>query len=312
RRHYFGLLPPSISHEGYSDKPGYSYWDDFWALIGYEDAAYLARELGKGEAAVRFEAQRDEFRRELLASLQASAERHGVRFLPGAADRGDFDATSTTIALAPGRERATLPPDLLQGTFERYYDEFRARREGRREWKVYTPYELRAVGTFVRLGWRERAHELLQFFLADRRPAAWNQWAEVVSRVPRQPHFIGDMPHAWIASDFIRSVLDCFAYERRPDRTLVLAAGVPAAWLEGEGIEIDRLNTAFGRLGYRLKKQKGLELEVWGDAPPGGFVLPWPLSTAAGSARIDGRPVRWDGRELVIPKSPSRVSIDLK
>lgn len=309
RRHYFGLLPPSISHEGYSDKPAYSYWDDFWALIGYQDAAYLARALDEPEAAARFEAQRDEFRQDLMASLSASAERHGVQFLPGAADRGDFDPTSTTIALAPGRERATLPSTLLQGTFERYYEEFLARREGRRQWQVYTPYELRAVGSFVRLGWRERAQELLQFFLADRRPAAWNQWAEVVSRVPRQPHFIGDMPHAWVASDFIRSALDCFAYERPEDGALVLAAGVPAAWLAGDGIRIDELRTTFGTIGYALRLGRQLELEVWGDSPAGGFVLPWPLAAGAGGARIDGKAIRWDGRELEIPKAPSRVSI---
>ncbi len=312
RRHYFGLLPPSISHEGYSDKPAYSYWDDFWALIGYQDAAYLARALDEPEAAARLEAQRDEFRRELMASLRASAEHHGIPFLPGAADRGDFDPTSTTIALAPGRERATLPPELLESTFERYYEEFRARRDGRRQWQVYTPYELRSVGTFVRLGWRERAQELLQFFLGDRRPAAWNQWAEVVARVPREPHFIGDMPHAWVASDFIRSALDCFAYERPEDQALVLAAGVPEAWLAGEGIRVDQLRTTAGQLGYALRLERRLELDVWGDAPAGGFVLPWPLAAAAGAARIDGKPVRWDGRELRIPQAPSRVSIALK
>jgi len=312
RRQFFGLLPPSISHEGYSDKPAYAYWDDFWGLIGYQDAVYLARVLGERAAETRLEAQRDEFQRELLTSLRASASEHAVGFLPGAADRGDFDPTSTTIALAPGRERATLPADLLQGTFERYYEDFRERRAGRRAWQVYTPYELRSVGSFVRLGWRARAQELLEFFLADRRPAAWNQWAEVISRLPRQPHFIGDMPHAWVASDFIRSILDCFAYERPEDQALVIAAGIPPAWLEGDGIRIDHLNTSSGRMGYALRidlrKRVRLELEIWGDAPPGGFVLPWPLPSAGETAYIDAKPVRWDGRELRIP-SPSHVSI---
>ncbi|MEO8925138.1 MAG: hypothetical protein ABI330_20325, partial [Caldimonas sp.] len=41
RRAYFGLMPPSISHEGYSDKPAYSYWDDFWAYAGYRSAVEL-------------------------------------------------------------------------------------------------------------------------------------------------------------------------------------------------------------------------------------------------------------------------------
>src|SRR5690348_7582437 len=101
KRHLSGLLPPSISHEGYSDKPAYSYWDDFWALIGYEDAAWVAEVLGQTEAHARIAPQRDEFRRELIASVRESAAHHGVSYVPGSADRGDFDATSTTIALAP-------------------------------------------------------------------------------------------------------------------------------------------------------------------------------------------------------------------
>jgi len=67
------------------------------------------------------------------------------------AELGDFDATSTTIALSPGGEQARLPEPLLLNTFERYWREFVQRRDGKREWKDYTPYELRTVGSFVRL-----------------------------------------------------------------------------------------------------------------------------------------------------------------
>ena len=62
------------------------------------------------------------------------------------------------------------------------------------------------------------------------RPAGWWQWAEVVGREARKPRFLGDMPHGWVASDGIRSVLDLLAYEHDADSSLVLAHGVPAAW----------------------------------------------------------------------------------
>ncbi len=309
RRAYFGLMPPSISHEGYSDKAAYSYWDDFWALIGYQDAAFLAEVLERDEAA-RLRAQRDEFRRELHASIRASVEQHRIDYLPGAADRGDFDATSTTIALAPGRERTALPNELLVATFERYYRDFAARHAGARDWDVYTPYELRNVGAFVRLGWRERAGELLDFFLNDRRPRAWNQWAEVIGKNPREPRFIGDMPHSWVASDFIRAALDCFVYLRADDQALVLAAGLPAQWLTGEGIAVRDLRTPYGSLSYSLGVRERLELEVRGATPPGGFVLPWPLAGKGGVARVNGARVRWNGSVLELP-GPSRASVEL-
>jgi hypothetical protein len=87
---------------------------------------------------------------------------------------------------------------------------------GRRAWRDYTPYELRTVGALVRLGQPDRAHAMLDFFFKDQRPRGWNQWAEVVLPDPREPRFLGDMPHAWVSSDYIRSALDLFAFDREP------------------------------------------------------------------------------------------------
>src|SRR5262249_5036226 len=146
RRAYYGLLPPSISHEGYSAKPAYSYWDDFWGLTGYQDAVWLAGELGERAAATRLVAQPDEPQPDLIASITASAAAHHVAYIPGAADLGDFDATSTTIALAPGGEQDALPPALMLATFERAWQALIARTSGAQPggatWTDYTPYEL--------------------------------------------------------------------------------------------------------------------------------------------------------------------------
>jgi hypothetical protein len=310
---FYGMMPASISHEGYSAKPMHSYWDNFWSLRGYKDAVWIAGRLGEREYAARMAAARDEFRADLSASLLAAAGRHGIDYLPGAAELGDFDPTSTTIALAPGGEQHRLPQDLLRNTFERYWREFEQRRDGKRGWKDYTPYEWRNVGAFVRLGWRERAWDALRFFFDDRAPRGWNQWGEVVSRTPRKPFFLGDLPHAWVASDFMRSALDMFAYHREADDRLVIAAGIPARWLTGEGIAIDGLRTPQGRFGYALRRDgRQLALEFNEDArlPPGGAALPWPLQDAQpGRTTIDGRSARWRDCELWIPPGARRVKV---
>lgn len=255
---FYGMMPVSISHEGYSAKPVHSYWDNFWALRGYKDAVEVAQWLGKQDEAKRFAAARDQFRDDLYASLRAAAQKHKIDYLPGSAELGDFDATSTTIALAPGGEQGRLPKDLLGNTFERYWREFEQRRDGKREWDAYTPYEWRNVAAFVRLGWRERAWSAVDFFFADREPLAWNQWAEVVARERRKPFFVGDLPHAWVASDFVRSALDMFAYVREIDDSIVLAAGIPTDWLDGEGVAIRDLRTANGKLAYSLRRVDGV------------------------------------------------------
>jgi len=274
----YGLLPPSISHEGYSAKPAYSYWDNFWALLGLKDAAWLAAELGRPEEARLLETRVDSYRGDLIASIAATRAVFGNRFIPGAADLGDFDPTSTTIGLSPGGEESRLPRSMVRATFERYWQESLARRDGTRAWSDYTPYEWRNVGAMVRLGWRDRALAMADFFMADRRPAAWNQWAEVVGRKPREPRFIGDMPHGWVASDFINAVLDMLAFERFEDGALVLGAGIPRAWLEGEGVKVERLRTPYGPLSYAIRAEGGrgiLSYRLEGTPPPGGLVLHW-------------------------------------
>ncbi len=308
---FYGMMPASISHEGYSAKPMHSYWDNFWSLRGYKDAVDVATWLGRDEEARRFAASRDQFREDLYQSLREAAKLHGIDYLPGAAELGDFDPTSTTIALAPGGEQGRLPRELLLNTFERYWTEFVQRREGLREWKDYTPYEWRNVGAFVRLGWRERAWEAVEYFFDDRAPQAWNQWGEVVSRTPRTPFFLGDLPHAWVGSDFVRSALDMFAYVREIDDSIVLAAGIPAAWLQGGGVAIDGLRTPYGTLGYSLRAESGqlrLEIPAGLQLPSGGLVLPWPYASPAGPTLVNGQPAQWaPNRELRITGLPAQV-----
>ena len=308
---FFGLLPESISHEGYSAKPVHSYWDDFWALKGLKDATDLASALGRDDLRAEWARIRDEFEADLHASIARVRALRGLDFVPGSADLGDFDATSTTIALDPAGELGRLPMEALRGTFERYWSEFVRRRDGA-AWEDYTPYEIRNVGAFVRLGWRDRAHELLPFFFDSRRPAAWNGWAEGVGREPRKVRFIGDMPHAWVGSDFIRSALDLFAWEREGDDALVLAAGIPPAWLsDGQGIAVRRLRTTRGLLDYSVRREGDrLRFRVSGDlaVPRGGIVLRPPLPASDCSATSGGAPVPCEDGEVTVRRLPADVS----
>ena len=108
---FFGLLPESISHEGYSAKPMHSYWDDFFALRGFKDAAFIAKELGKPEATA-YAAMRNSFRANLFESIRQVVIARKIDFIPGSVELADFDPTSTTIAVSPGGEAGRLPGPL--------------------------------------------------------------------------------------------------------------------------------------------------------------------------------------------------------
>lgn len=310
-RMFYGLMPASISHEGYSAKPMHSYWDDFWALAGYESIVRIANDVGDKAQAQKYIQSRDQFRSDLYRSMQLSMRTHQIDYLPGAAELGDFDATSTTIAITPAGDQQMLPPDAMNATFERYWKDFDKRRHSK-SWDAYTPYEWRNMSVFVRLGWRDRALELMDFFMKDQRPAQWNQWAEVVGREPRKPRFIGDMPHGWVASDYGRSMLDMLAYERPADETLVLMAGVPEDWVRKKGLAVRRLRTPYGELSYSLKvdgKTRTLEIDELKKPPNGGVSIAWPdTEDKMGKQSIQAGTARWVGTELRVGKLPFKVT----
>ncbi|MDP2006603.1 MAG: hypothetical protein Q8K45_13075 [Rubrivivax sp.] len=314
RAHFFGLMPPSISHEGYSDKAAYSNWDNFWALRGYKDAVQLAQRGGHAAEATRWAGWRDEFERELAASVEATAQRWAIPYIAGAADRGDFDATSTTMALNPAQ--AAVSRTRLDATFERYWQEMNARTEGmrtgQRSYKDYTPYELRTVGALARLGQPARAHAMLDFFFQDQRPAGWNQWAEVVLPDAREVRFLGDMPHAWVSSDYIRSALDLLAYDDEREHALVLGAGLKAAWLAQGDVVLRGLSTAYGRLDWSLTRTASgwqLNLPSKLSGLHGGARLRWPEGLALPRAVHGGQTLAWQGRELALPAAPVQVEL---
>ena len=310
RRMLFGLFPPSISHEGYASKPAYSYWDVFWGLRGYKDAVAIASALGKREIANQFAQQLAEFRRDVHASFRSSARVHGIGYVPGAADLGDFDATSTTIAFAPSGEEDIVPADLLRETFERYWRNFEERRDGLATWEDYTPYELRVVAHLRTARLARARTRAPRFFPQGPRPAGWNQWAEVVGREPRQPQFIGDMPHAWVASDYIRSVLDMFVYERQTDGALVLAKGIPNDWVNPSGFSVTNLRTPYGQINLSFRPEGSeIVIEISGDAhPPGGFILPAPWAHYANVGSSDDRSSVRNG-ELHIVRLPIKIRV---
>ena len=314
KRAFYGLLPESISHEGYSDKPVHSYWDDAFARKGLADAVELALSLGHPDDARSFAAIRDEFEADLLASIARTIEQNHLDYIPASVERHDFDPTSTTAALSPCGLQGKLPRAELARTFDRYVAEARERRDGTRKSDAYTPYELRTVGALVRLGRKAEAHEMLAFFMKDRRPAAWNQWAEVVGRDPRAPRFLGDMPHTWVGTDFIRSFLDFFAVEREgggeKEGSLLLGAGLPEEWLRvpgGAGVE--GLRTIYGPLDLSVSASGGeVRARIAGvRVPPGGLALAWPLSGLPRAATVNGKPAGIRGGEILIGEVPAEV-----
>lgn len=286
---FHGIIAPSISHEGYSS-PTHSYWDDYWALKGWHDGAWLAEQWGDQETAKWAREQYAALRTSVAASIRATMAWKGTDFIPAAADLGDGDPTSVSIALDPTGQQDLLPVDALQRTFARYLDDVRARDKPDALY-AYTPYEMRNVLTYVHLNQPRQAEELLQSLVRHRRPLPWQVLAEVVHSRLRHPGYLGDMPHTWIGAEYARTIFGMLVHEG--DDALSLLPGTPPSWVTGEGLKVEALPTAYGALSMTAR-QRGSELSVTlgpGLRDNAALRVAWPSRTKPTSVIVDGAPV---------------------
>lgn len=308
---YFGLVPESISHEGYSAKAMHSHWDNFFSLKGLKDAAFLADVLGDKMLAEKYKTESVDFRKDILASIAKTQSEMGINYIPGCAELGDFDATSTSIALYPGDEKEALKPAGLQATFDRYNDFVDSRLSPTSTWKDYTPYEIRNTHSFILLGQKERAFKTFDFLFNDQRPKAWNQWAEIVWREEREGRWIGDMPHTWIGSDYLHAFRSIFVYENETKKELVLAAGIPDDWMKSSfPIGIENAFTLFGTVSWQAEMtQGGIEIRVEGTLKPDTrLIVKSPISKDLKAVLVNGKPWEdWTEREVRLPVGTWRI-----
>lgn len=305
----FGLLPPSISHEGYSAKPAYSYWDDWWGVRGLDDAGLLARAM-HDPSALRFARAGREMRADVVASVARAMARFHQQTMPGAAELGDTDPTSSTIALEPAQALADLPRHAVEATFDSAWTTLQRRLAPGSRWDIFVPYEWRDVGAYVRLGQPERADAYSKWLMESRRPEGWNEWSEAVWREPRTPKFIGDMPHGWVLSDFVRATLDRLAYEREHDSTLVVGAGIPFAWAHAAtGVTVRGVHTWWGQLALSMRPRgANVRIDIAGVFPPGGIEVHAPFGRVPRAVTVNGAPAALtDGGRAVSIRAPAVV-----
>jgi hypothetical protein len=298
----FGLLPESASHEGYLAHPVHSYWDDFWALRGLQAAAELATAIGSNEDAVLWKNEADAFLHDLVRSIESVIAARNLQYIPGSVEWADFDPTATANAISQLDFADALPQGPLQKTFATYLEGFRRRQDPQLPWTNYSAYEIRIIGALVRLGKRAEANELLEFFLADRRPVEWNQWPEISWRDPRSPGHLGDLPHTWIAAEYVLALCSMIASERESDDSLVLAAGMPCSWIAGDGFEVSGLPTRHGKLDFRIAMSDPdtIQVAVGGlrEMPAGGLWIEPPLPPGARIDANDGDGTRVEVKSL--------------
>jgi hypothetical protein len=321
RSNCYGLLPESASHEGYLAHPVHSYWDDFWGIRGLDAAAEIAIALGYNAEAEIWKNESKAFLSDVQKSLDLVIADKKIDYIPGSVEWADFDPTATSNAIGQLDFADQLPVGPLHQMLDTYLEGFRKKHRGEIPWLNYTAYEIRIIGAFVRIGKREEAHELLNFFLSDRRPLEWNQWPEITWRDMRSPGHLGDVPHTWIAAEYLLALASMVVSERESTRQLVLASGLPWSWIaEEEGFAVRGLMTRYGRLDFEIvaKESTSIVFRV-GDSlrlPPDGLMLTPPLPpgykiSSAGLSKKSNYQIDSTGMSITLTALPITATLRL-
>jgi hypothetical protein len=104
----------------------------------------------------------------------------------------------------------------------------------------------------------------------------------------------------------VRSLL---AYEREADPSLVLAAGVAPEWIEGSGVQVNRMPTLYGTLSYSLRRVDSatLRFDIEGGTTA-KIVLRPPLATPLRGVIINGNAdASFDKDSVTVLRTPAEV-----
>jgi hypothetical protein len=246
QRACYGLLPESASHEGYLAHPVHAYWDDFWALRGLGDAADLAqraRRGGRGESPAA-RCRRD---RRVPVRLDRGDDRgsqppirSGLGRVGGLRSRRDRHALVTTDAARRLPEPRSATATTI--TSRAFGETARTRSTG----TITRP--TRSASSARSCGWagaRKRTScstssspiaVLASGTNGPRSPGATRAARDTSATCPTR----GSAPSTCSPCS------GCSPYESPDDGSLVLAAGVSEAWLDGEGVEVTGLPTVVG------------------------------------------------------------------
>ncbi len=224
------LLPANASAEDLGPAAWHHYWDDLWAVTGYREAAFAARELGNTPDQVDFEARADDLQATLLQSVSMVQARTGVGYVPnGPEDVGTAAmARGTTPALWPIRSlQGAQAQELLSTSFRAYYQAWLEPYNGgyRHVEGTLWPYGgLGIAHAMLRLGLLQPTWQVLDWTLGHQTLPGTYAWGEGVNPTSGGLE-LGDMPHSWAAAELISLLRDLVIAEQ--DGWLQVNSGIP-------------------------------------------------------------------------------------
>ncbi|MBP5093483.1 MAG: hypothetical protein J6332_05490 [Abditibacteriota bacterium] len=244
-----GIMPPSVSAEDIGSGSDHHYWDDFWAVRGLLEGAYLAGEAGNRSRASRYAAEGLKLFETFTAQVHELAEKEGIEYIPNGPEdiKTSSSARGTSCGLWPCDVLDT--EDFLVQTSFDYYWSNHFKNGGFIHRDHYWPY----AGLDMAVGWLMtdeyyRAQTVLDWTLGNDPTKGWWSYPEGMN-LKDNTLAEGDMPHGWFSASYISFVRNSLV--RESDDTLMLLSGVKDEWTE-KGLYFGNLPTLFGNVRCRV------------------------------------------------------------
>jgi hypothetical protein len=259
--------------------------NDFWAFAGVERAVRLARRLGHGNDASRWNADLTDYGRTLQAQVRASAARLGGFIPPSLEGNGGQDWGNYWAAYPAQPFSATDP--LVTRTLAHARSAFREGIASYGEPKMLHGY----------LGFRVFETQLLRNEQAAVVDGFYSELAHTTSTgasfetsiLPFSDRTIdlATVPHGWWAAEYVTLLRNMLLREEA--NGVVLMSAISPSWLKpGQVVAVGEGPTTFGTVGFTLTPNANGATLSWHTSLRAGTKLSWPVPSGVTSVHAPG------------------------
>lgn len=288
-----GILPESWAAEDLGSENWHHFWDDFWAIRGLQDAAWMAGKISKPEVAHDYYQKAMKLKKNTFYLIKRLQNSHNIQWIPNGPEDlyGSSMARGSSPAVWPG---GIYPDenDLIQRSFDYYWQKWIAPYNGAYYHQGgYWPYAFELGTCYLLLDHPERTQTILRWHLEHQTFPGVYSWGEKLDSSTVK-FAAGDMPHGWVAADYINMLRTMLLYEKND--SLIVGAGIPWHWLsEGCRVGIDMAPTYKGQFGFSQTYNRSANLIEWelseNDCKFKTIILKVPKEIQIQSTNVDGQ-----------------------